>query len=143
MSNHAYYLSNVLDPETLNSVTNKALRYLRKVKANAIVVTGVSGMLIGGAISVKGFLPCVVVRKNTRDCHSSYSVEVPYGVDERSKIVFVDDLISSGKTLKRVIASLKREGLTISKEILNYKPENDTITIARKKYTTIDISPSD
>lgn len=51
-----------------------------------------------------------MIRKNTHDCHSGYLVE--YVGEEKIEYIFVDDMISTGETIKRVWEKMDEEGHT-------------------------------
>lgn len=111
MSHHSSWLTACVDPATMRLVVKKIgdailEDMVRGVKIDAIAVRGVSGAVIGGALSVSVGLPLVIVRKPNDGTHSCYSVE--YGEDF-SAYAFVDDLISSGSTLDIVRSEIKRE----------------------------------
>lgn len=92
---HAYYLSEMLsEPE---KVVKLAAAKLKKVDFDTIVGTGLSGALIVPMLARKLKKHFAVVRKPDNS-HSGYPLEGTLG----SKWLFVDDLISSGATYRRV-----------------------------------------
>lgn len=104
MMDHAPYLESLICPAKRNRIRSRMVRVLNKHrdKFDAIVFTGVSGTW-GAVVADRLNVPFVIVRKAHDDCHSSCRVESPGMVgDEHLRVVFVDDLVSSGSTLRKV-----------------------------------------
>jgi adenine/guanine phosphoribosyltransferase-like PRPP-binding protein len=125
---HAGWLGQLFDPQNLyvtaRLIANKLNSKTWRGKIEGIVVTGVSGMVVGGVVSSMTKLPLVVVRKTTGDCHSTHFVEYSekalrdmYFANNKSlpesdgkylfRLVMIDDLIHSGKTLREVKEAVK------------------------------------
>lgn len=71
-----------------------------------IAVTGMSGVMVGAPIAVQIDKPIVLVRKDSDKSHSSRAISG----DARGKYLFVDDFISTGATVRRLIDALAPEG---------------------------------
>jgi adenine/guanine phosphoribosyltransferase-like PRPP-binding protein len=84
------------------------ISFAREVHAerpfDTVVVTGVSGCLVGGLIAHALQVDLVVVRKE--DDHSTHSYDRVEG-HLGSRWVFLDDLVESGKTRSRVRRLIK------------------------------------
>jgi adenine/guanine phosphoribosyltransferase-like PRPP-binding protein len=110
--NHScvYYLESLLNPQvrkdTVKRVT-KILKEFDKVRPfDAIAVSGMSGALIGSTIADRLGKGIIVVRKeDDTSTHSWYKVEG--AICER--YIIIDDLIASGKTVRRIIDQIKKE----------------------------------
>jgi adenine/guanine phosphoribosyltransferase-like PRPP-binding protein len=90
------YLTEILkDPRP---IAERAAERLRGVDFDVIVVSGTSGLLIGPALAVAMGKRLAIVRKPNDASHSMHLVEGWYG----GKWLFVDDLIDSGSTCRRV-----------------------------------------
>lgn len=70
-----------------------------------ILVTGISGMLIGPTIALRLNKKLAIVRKNPKESsHSSNLVEgYPFG-----KYIIIDDFVSSGETVLRIKNAINR-----------------------------------
>jgi adenine/guanine phosphoribosyltransferase-like PRPP-binding protein len=92
------YLINVLTPSRHKKKLSTATRIIRASdeKWDAIVCMGNSGTLFAGGLSVRLGLPIILVRKPQENTHSTYLVE---GLFSGKQLLFIDDFISSGKTL--------------------------------------------
>lgn len=104
-------------PEAFACVVRNTVKLLRDVEREkgeitTVVVTGVSGLLVGSAVCSALGLPITVVRKGTEASHSVYNVE---GCIDFSNAVILDDFISSGQTLQNCINALNttRQDLNI------------------------------
>jgi orotate phosphoribosyltransferase len=89
----------------LKDTVEKALPILRrhKTKFDSFVVTGYSSSLIASTLALKMKKNITLLRKDTEERHSRHKFEGVLG----SRNVFVDDLVSSGKTLEFVYKRLK------------------------------------
>ena len=110
----SYYMSHVGDPKRLKEITDATSKYIkklhRKLKFDAIVVTGLSGAGIGFPVAYKTGIPIVYVRKSKVDTHGN-DIE---GMNALSlmrdlKYIILDDLIATGKTVKKVMRTMRRE----------------------------------
>lgn len=103
------YLHNVLDARDLKRVvadTVRAVESLRKKnkKIRAIAFTGVSGAAVAFPVAAITGIDLICVRKKRDSSHSCLSVEGAVNVDE---IVVIDDFMSSGATLKKIVRSIR------------------------------------
>lgn len=101
------YLHNALSLSKRKSAISKLVKTIKdsKIKFDAVAFTGMSGAMIAPVVADKLKKDLVLVRKNNDNCHSNLRVEMS---DKKSKkVVFVDDCISSGDTVNRVIQELK------------------------------------
>lgn len=109
---HANYLSRIFDRERLLVLVENVIDKCTEHGIDAIVVSGLSGTIVGGAVTIVSNVGLIAVRKG-ETTHSSCMVEYK-DFQEYKKIAFLDDLISSGTTYKRVKRALKGEGMKIS-----------------------------
>lgn len=97
------HLASALQPKLLREAVAKAKADLENVTFDSIAVTGLSGTIFGTALSYETGVPLVVVRKQeTPAPHSWSNVEGPDSVE---RFIFVDDLIDSGSTFRRVLGA--------------------------------------
>jgi adenine/guanine phosphoribosyltransferase-like PRPP-binding protein len=109
---HASWIKPSIDPVVLLVAAKHLSKRIKldrkKLDINCIAVTGVSGLVMGGAVSILTGLPLVVVRKEGQsERHSSHDVEY---IDSLRvfKYCIIDDLISSGKTIRRIASMLDK-----------------------------------
>ena len=95
------YLRFYLDPAQATAKFKAAVKVLRKceVEFDSIAFCGMSGALIAPPIAHRLKKPLLMVRKTTVGCHSSDKVE---GNQNCERYIIVDDLTSSGRTIKRI-----------------------------------------
>lgn len=72
------------------------------VEFDTIVVTGISGIIFGLPLARKLKKHIVIVRKDDDGAHSTKEVEGTVFPENIGRWLFVDDLIDSGKTKRRV-----------------------------------------
>ena len=97
------YLFEVLDPIKAARIINKIVTQVRNLKKkvkkiDAIVVTGVSGLLVGPTVSLRTKIPIIVVRKK-ETTHSYLEVE---GVQNIKNYIIIDDIVETGKTVETI-----------------------------------------
>jgi len=92
--------------------TTAALRPHR-ADFDSIVVTGVSGQCVGFPVALRLRKPIVVLRKKTDPTHGGPGALL----NRRSmgtRVVFVDDFVADGNTLKLCQTAVERHGGTIA-----------------------------
>jgi len=82
-----------------------------------IVVVGISGQAYGWPLRAWLGVPLIVVRKPGDHSHSSYTIEGLEN-DNIERVCFVDDLISSGQTLRNVKEELKQCDVHVVRALL-------------------------
>jgi len=95
----------------LPEIVNRAVDTLsfRKVQFDAIVVTGVSGMLLGPILAYQLGKRLAIVRKED-DKQNHATVRIEHGMNADDRWIFVDDITASGQTydrVKRLISNIK------------------------------------
>ena len=89
------YLTCLFDQsEFLNCVT-RAKTKLKNVKFEAFAITGNSGTIMGGALSLAMKKKLILVRKEVVSTHATHIVE---GDDTIKSYVFLDDFVCTGET---------------------------------------------
>ena len=81
-----------------------------EVKRPAIIMRGVSGMIVGAVVAAKLKAPMAVIRKDNEDSHSYEAVEGISRVDDSDPLVIVDDFVSSGDTILSMLYLLAENG---------------------------------
>lgn len=99
---HSYYLSTIFDRDLLRKKIVEAAKTLKGVEFDAIAVRGVSGLTFGSILSYKLKSGLVVVRKSLEGSHADTSLEVSSGLPGDFKYIIVDDLTSSGETIREI-----------------------------------------
>lgn len=103
------YFRAVFNPETFREVIHDAELALDGVQFDAIVATGYSGATFGAALSFAIGRPLVIVRKPKQSPMEHHSWNLIEGQCERlGTYLFVDDLVDSGATFKRVQAAMTK-----------------------------------
>ena len=102
---HSAYLSDIFDIKSFKTLIEIAKKELKHVDFDAIVVTGNSGTIFGGALAVAMDKELILVRKTSDKAHSTKLIE---GKDDCKKYVFVDDHVDTGDTVRRVFDGIKQ-----------------------------------
>lgn len=110
---------------TVDDAVRKLRPYLDRF--DSIVVTGVSGIVVGSPVALALDKPLVVVRKENDGSHGSHRgregciLGLP---DLGTKACFLDDLVASGKTRRFVQESILPE----AQVVMQYMYERNSIT---------------
>ncbi len=105
MISAASHLQKVFLKDQRSEIIQSFARMANEVNFDTLVVTGVSGLLVGPLLAHLYDKQLLVVRKPGDERHSNYEVEGFKG----QRLVFVDDLIDAGKTAARVHNRLNLE----------------------------------
>lgn len=114
-----------LDCCFMRKYQDKALKYIGRQLKNfdfdAFIVTGVSGIVMGSLAARKLKKQLSIVRKPSDNTHSAYH-EVENFIDD-AKYVFLDDLVSSGSTFRKVSTMVNDRGAFIVGSIIYQYPQ--------------------
>jgi len=104
---HSPYLNTAL--VNMTATVDKAAQLLKGMDFDAIVVTGISGMLIGPAVAYKLKKRLAVIRKpDDKDNHASCKIESC--MKQGDRWIFFDDMIATGTTARRVETLMGYQG---------------------------------
>jgi hypoxanthine phosphoribosyltransferase len=98
---HSYYMREAFGD--MSKLARRARLRLEGVKFDTMIGTGLSGALVIPRLAAEFDAHWFIVRKEKDGSHSSYVGEGSIG----KRWLFVDDLIDSGETLKRVQLAVK------------------------------------
>jgi adenine/guanine phosphoribosyltransferase-like PRPP-binding protein len=100
------HIKTYLDGENLRQITENVIETVAKFANGfeAIAFRGVSGSLVAPAVAMALGKNLIVVRKSIKDSHADYLVE---GHTKAQKYIIIDDIISSGKTIKAIRNNIK------------------------------------
>jgi hypothetical protein len=103
---HTAYLGNVIDTSSRESTISEFEDLIKNsgVEFDAIAFTGVSGALVAPQLASGMNKKLIIIRKKDGS-HSSLPIE---GDDSSNKYIIVDDQITTGATVKRIIGTLRR-----------------------------------
>lgn len=102
---HAGYMKIALRPDRLKRRLKTIKSALRKHKFDSIAFTGHSGSLLAAPIALYLNKELIMVRKLRKDSHSKIPVE---GYKASKRYIIIDDLVSSGSTVKNVYKKVKK-----------------------------------
>lgn len=93
------------DPYDLNGYGESVKTTIQALKEradefDAIIVTGMSGVLVGGPVTLATGKPLAILRKPTDDCHA-YEKYINARCLSGARVLFLDDFISMGETRQR------------------------------------------
>jgi adenine/guanine phosphoribosyltransferase-like PRPP-binding protein len=85
-----------------------------EVRFDCIIVTGVSGLVVGAPLALRLRLPLLVLRKQNEASHG-YDGELLGSriLDATSRVLFVDDFISEGETYRLCLEAVEKTGAAI------------------------------
>lgn len=106
------HLVQPMDPKSRAKTVENSVKRIREsgFEFNSIVVTGLSGIIIGTLLSEVLGVPLFVVRKKEHPQPHSYRyIEGPDQINA-ARYLIVDDLVSSGSTVKRILKEMSKAG---------------------------------
>ena len=133
------YLHCVYRPDELADLAARVSAVVKKIKVDALVVTGVSGMAMGFPVSMLTHVPLINVRKGC-SAHCRYTVEGAVQFMGALKVAILDDFICTGETLTRMVTALEDDGCFTDVNFThvicyNQKAGKDSEYLARKQET--------
>ena len=104
--NTSGYLNGGLEPDKRSIRIKRAVKALKKYesKYDTIAFTGMSGALYAPELATRLKKHLIIVRKNTKDCHSQQLVE---GHQTCQNYIIVDDFINTGHTVWKIRQAVK------------------------------------
>lgn len=100
---------------TAQRIAVRIPKLLQRFGADAVVVTGKSGMSVAFAAMMLADLPLVVVRKRGENSHGSM-VEGVEGLVVR-KYIILDDFVSSGDTVRTIARDMEQNAHAYDREV--------------------------
>ena len=136
---HRFFEPKILK-KTVNGISSKMKKFKKDIPFDYVCLTGISGAAIGFPVCVRmGYNP-LFIRKSQDKTHSSFMIEgyvEKLKENENIKYVIIDDLIDSGKTINRIIKTMKNAfnhsecvGIFLynhDKEILGHTPGDKVV----------------
>ena len=124
-----------LEPDLLSEVSDEIIKIIEKYKPiDRIVTIEAMGIPLATIISYKMKIPFTIIRKrcyNFKDeikvkQQTGYSTSDLYinGFSKGDRIVIVDDILSTGSTIKTVISALLKIGVIIKSVIVPIEKKN-------------------
>lgn len=106
---HSEYLSELFSTTLRKQVVKKFKELCKEVNFDAIVVSGTSGLVMGGILAHACNKQLIVVRKPKETTHTNLLVEGEFNPASKgpTKCLFVDDFITTGATVARVFEAMK------------------------------------
>ncbi|MDD5418269.1 MAG: hypoxanthine/guanine phosphoribosyltransferase [Methanomicrobiaceae archaeon] len=142
----------LLEPDLLREIGCAMVRILDLRDVDMIVVAEAMGIHIGVTLSLMTDIPLVIVRK--RPYHlpgevavhqtTGYSKGELYlnGVSAGDRVVFIDDVCSTGGTMRAVIGALQHVGAEIADVCVVICRGEGDVGVPFKSLTTIEVSES-
>lgn len=120
---HASWLTCAVKPQNMRLAAGWIVEECLKNKITAIACRGVSGITIASVVSYVMQIPLIIVRKPNEDRHSACICEYDEIIKEQKncRIAIIDDLISSGNTIKEIVFQLNREKLPKPFRVILYR----------------------
>jgi len=118
-----------ISPSLLKEVTNEIKKYIENLgKIDKIVTMEAMGIPLASVLSINMNIPFTIIRKREYGLQGEISVEQETGYSKSKlfinglkkdeNVVIVDDVLSTGGTLKAVLSVLKKIGVNIKGVII-------------------------
>jgi adenine phosphoribosyltransferase len=154
--NYSYFIHPITDgvpelkPELLEEVVNEMKKRIEKCgKIDKIITIEALGVPLATALCLKMNIPFVIIRKRPYGLPNEIVIEQETGysksklyvndVKKSDKVVIVDDVLSTGGTLKGVLSALNKIGADIKGVFIAINKGNSLEDIKNKYNIKIDI----
>lgn len=138
-----------ITPELLQELTDEIYQRMKKYgKIDKIVTMEAMGIPLAAALSLKTRLPFTIIRKKSYGLPDEISVEQVTGYSKAhlyinglksgDRIVIVDDVVSTGGTLRAVLTVLKKMGVKVKGTIIAIDKGNTAKAIAQESGIAIE-----
>lgn len=117
-----------LDPNILREIVDEVVKHIDVDKIDKIIVPEAMGIHIGTSVSLEIDKPLLIARKKSYGFEDEVSVKQVTGysendlyinyINEGDKVVLLDDVISTGGTLKSMVKALDSIGAEIINTII-------------------------
>ncbi len=117
-----------LDPDLLREIVDELVKHIDVGEVEKIIVPEAMGIHIGTSVSLKIDKPLLIARKKSYGFQDEVSVKQVTGyskndlyinyINKGDKVVLLDDVISTGGTLKSIIKALNSIGAEITNSIV-------------------------
>lgn len=112
---YAPYLEIPINPFNYVAIILNAAEQIKvNDQIKCIAVTGTSGISVGAILSFYSGKPLFVARKDCDEYHSGFKNESSLFKEVSGGFIFVDDLISTGKTFERILETVEQEHPNLS-----------------------------
>lgn len=105
------YLNEIINKNHRKKTIDNALKTLSKKNFDAIICTGISGLVAGSVLSHALDKELIIIRKQ-KSSHSQFEIEgirrTPINQEKKEiKAIIIDDFICSGETIKRIFRKIR------------------------------------
>ena len=101
-------------PTLIKELSRKVWRLQKKLGFNALAGCGNSGLLVLGGLAARRQIPFFAVRKSADTEHDTRLANGFLLNGKVTRYLIVDDLISSGTTVNRIVKHISRIGQSVS-----------------------------
>ncbi len=102
-------------PEAFKTITKELVKVVKELDVDIIAGAETAGIPIASAMAIESNMPMVYVRKRPKTYGNKSSIE---GIIEKNKkVVLIDDMVTDGKSKKKFIEGIRKEG-AIVKDVL-------------------------
>jgi adenine/guanine phosphoribosyltransferase-like PRPP-binding protein len=103
---HPSYEEELYNPESLVRVADRIIALITRdyPDTDGVAACGISGIAVAAVVSAISGIPLITVRKESDQCNTEIRVQGP-DHDVKSYVI-VDDLVSSGRTVRHIVNNL-------------------------------------
>lgn len=121
----------VSHPDALRQVARAYATVLAKKKFDLLAAYPYAGLPIGVAISLEMNVPLIYPRKTGKSYGTGKQIEGQWEVGQR--VILIEDLITSGKSIMEAIAALKAAGLQAKESLVLIDRQQDGVKTLREQ----------
>lgn len=128
-----------MDPEILAEVTDRIME-ISDLDCDLILAPEAMAIPLATAVSLKTHIPYCVIRKRPYGCEGEIPIEEVTGysrnrmyindISPGEKVVIIDDVISTGGTLKSIVEAVRQRGCVITDVIVAVNKSKDLESVS-------------
>ncbi|MGN1044620.1 MAG: hypoxanthine/guanine phosphoribosyltransferase [Candidatus Methanomethylophilaceae archaeon] len=128
-----------MDPEILDEVTDRMIQ-LSDFDCDLILAPEAMALPLAAAVSLKTRIPYCVIRKRPYGCEDEIPIDEVTGysrnrmyindISPGERIVIIDDVVSTGGTLRSIVEAVRRRGCVVSDVIVAVNKSKDLQSIS-------------
>ena len=128
-----------MDPEILTEVTDRIME-ISDLDCDLILAPEAMAIPLATAVSLKTHIPYCVIRKRPYGCEGEIPIEEVTGysrnrmyindISPGEKVVIIDDVISTGGTLKSIVEAVRQRGCVITDVIVAVNKSKDLESVS-------------
>ena len=115
-------------PKLVSVLAREVAKHIDIRKTTCVAASGYGGIPLGALVSLKSGLPFVLVRDLPKG-HGKKTLLDGYVPTKKDKVTIIDDVLTTGSSIKKTLSIIKKSGATVSEAIVVVKRKEVSLLI--------------